>query len=339
MKIDDFDYPLPEELIAQFPPEKRGDSRLLLFDRKTGRISHLHFSEIVDFLGEADLLVFNDTRVIPARLLGRKESGGKVEVLLVREVEDGFWEALLRASKSPPAGGRLHLEGEIEAEVEERLEESFLLRLRSPGKLMAAIERYGRVPLPPYIGREPVRDEGERYQTIYAARNGAVAAPTAGLHFTEEIMDSLRGKGVGMEMITLHVGPGTFQPVRVENVDDHSMHEEYFEIGKGASERINETRGRGGRVIAVGTTSVRALESSFSGGKVLPKSGRTDIFIRPGYGFRVVDALITNFHLPKSTLFMLVSALVGTERLKDIYAEAVKERYRFFSYGDAMLIL
>jgi len=338
MKTTDFDYSLPEELIAQFPPKERGSSRLLVFNRKTNRIIHSQFREIISFLKDGDLLVFNDTRVIPARLLGKKESGGKVEVFLVRELEDGLWEAMIKASKSPSPGANLMLEDEIGAVLLKKEGNTFLLRLSSPGNLKETIMRVGRMPLPPYIKRDATALDRERYQNVFAKVDGAVAAPTAGLHFTNEIMDELANKGVKIETITLHIGPGTFQPVRAENIKDHKMHSEYFEVSADVAGKVNNTRAAGGRIVAVGTTVLRALESSFTEGKVLPKADWTDIFIHPGCRLKVVDSLITNFHLPKSTLFMLVSAIVGTKRVKEIYNEAVTEGYRFFSYGDAMLV-
>lgn len=339
MKTADFDYHLPEELIAQYPPKERGDSRLLVFDRKSSGISHLHFSEIVEFFDEKDILLFNDTRVFPARLLGHKESGGKIEVLLVREAEKDVWEAMIKASRRPKPGSRLLLTGGIEATLLKRLDNINLIKLKAKGDVREAIGKYGVMPLPPYVNRKAEREDGERYQTVYASKEGAVAAPTAGLHFTPGLMDEFDRKKIKREMITLHVGPGTFQPVKVEDIKDHVMHEEYFEVEKNVADSINGTREKGGRVAAVGTTVVRALESSFSDGKVLPKKGWTDIFVHPGCSFKVIDCLVTNFHLPKSTLFMLVSAFVGTDALKKIYEEAVREKYRFYSYGDAMLIL
>ncbi len=339
MRTDDFDYPLPEDLIANYPPERRGDSRLLVYNRGDDSISHCHFADLPRFLCRDDLLVFNDTRVIPARLLGHKETGGKVEILLIREIEAGLWEAMIKSSKGIKKGLKIHIDNEIDAEVDSVHDGKAYVRMRSDGDLKAAIDRCGRMPLPPYIKREVNPEDRERYQTIYAAKEGAVAAPTAGLHFTDEIMDELRSRGVEQAMVTLHVGPGTFQPVRVENIDAHTMHREYFEIDNMTAEKIEDARGKGARIVAVGTTVVRTLESAFSGGKVLPNRGWTDIFVHPGYRFKVVDSLITNFHLPRSTLFMLVAAMAGTDCLKEIYAEAVRERYRFFSYGDAMLII
>ncbi len=339
MKTDDFDYFLPEKLIAQFPPGERGDSRLLVFNRNSNRIIHSHFSEITGFFNNKDMLVFNNTRVIPARLFGKKESGGKIEVLLVRELEDGLWEAMIKASNSPSAGVKLKLEDEIDAVVLKKKDNTFILRLESRNNLKDTINRVGKIPLPPYIKREESSIDRERYQNVFARKDGAVAAPTAGLHFTDDILNEISEGGIKKEMITLHVGPGTFKPVRTENIEDHDMHREYFEVPETAAGRINDVKISGGRIVAVGTTVARALESSYSKGKVLPKKDWTGIFIHPGCRMNVVDCLVTNFHLPKSTLLMLVAAMVGTEKLKEIYNEAVANKYRFFSYGDAMLIL
>jgi len=339
VKTEDFDYNLPEELIAQHPSERRGDSRLLVFDRDKDCITHTAFANIVNWLDENDILVFNNTKVIPARFLGRKDSGGRVELFLVREVEEGLWEVMIKASKSPSKGSTLRLEGDIDAFLEDKLDGTWIARLTVEGELKSAMEKWGRMPLPPYIKRDAAGEDILRYQTVYAEKKGAVAAPTAGLHFTNEILKQITEKGVASAMLTLHVGPGTFKPVRVDNIKDHTMHREYFEIDEPAASLINQKRSCGGRIVAVGTTSVRSLESSCQNGKVLPNKGWTDIFIHPGYTFNAVDMMITNFHLPKSTLFMLVSAFAGAERLKEVYQEAIKERYSFFSYGDAMLIL
>ena len=342
MKTSDFDYLLPEELIAQNPPARRGSSRLLVFDREKEKISHKEFSDIIDFLNEGDILVFNDTKVIPARLFGCKETGGKIEILLIRELEGDLWECMLKSSKGAKTGMRFSLgEGDdiIHAEVMDKSDGSITVKLSSHGGVREAINRIGRMPLPPYVKRDAVKEDEERYQTIYASKEGAVAAPTAGLHFTPELMQRLEEKGVHTAMITLHVGPGTFQPVRVDDMENHRMHSEHFHISGSVAEKINSVREGGGRVVAVGTTTVRTLESSNDKGKVLPNEGETDIFVRPGSCFNVVDCMITNFHLPKSTLFMLVSAFAGTANMKKVYEEAVLERYRFFSYGDAMLII
>ena len=339
MKTNEFDYHLPEELIAQSPPRVRSHSRLLVHHRKENKVSHHTFQEISGFFGPNDLLVFNDTRVIPARLFGQKKTGGKVEVLLIRELKPDHWEAMVKTSKKTLPGTYFLLDGGIEGTVVELFDGTVLLKLQSIEGVKTAIEKYGTLPLPPYIKRPTTDEDKDRYQTVFARRDGAVAAPTAGLHFTEEIMNKIRENGAAIEMITLHVGPGTFQPVRADNLKAHKMHEEYFQIEKQVADKVNEVKEKGGRVISVGTTVVRALESSSQGGKLLPKKGWTDIFIHPGRSFEIVDAMVTNFHLPKSTLFMLVSAFVGTDQLKKVYEEAVREKYRFFSYGDAMLIL
>ncbi|MDT8317618.1 MAG: tRNA preQ1(34) S-adenosylmethionine ribosyltransferase-isomerase QueA [bacterium] len=342
MKTSDFDYLLPEELIAQSPPASRGASRLLVFHREKGRISHKSFSDIINLFDEGDLLVFNDTKVIPARLFGHKETGGRIELLLIREIEEDLWECMLKSSKGSKVGMTFSLgEGDdlIRALVVDRKEGSAIVKLSSAGGVKEMINKVGRMPLPPYVKRDAVKEDEERYQTIYASKEGAVAAPTAGLHFTPELMQGLKEKGVDSAMITLHVGPGTFQPVRVDDLENHRMHSEHFQISESVAKKINEVKERGGRVIAVGTTTVRTLESSNDKGKVLPNEGETDIFVRPGSRFNVVDCMITNFHLPKSTLFMLVSAFAGTANMKKVYEEAVLEKYRFFSYGDAMLII
>ena len=342
MKTSDFDYFLPEELIAQSPPSNRGASRLLVFDRKTDRISHQNFSDIVDFFDEGDLLVFNDTKVIPARLFGSKETGGKVEILLIREIEEDLWECMLKTSKGVKPGMRFSLgDGDdiIHAEVMDKKDGDLFVKLSSDKGVREMINQIGRMPLPPYVKRDATKEDEVRYQTIYASKDGAVAAPTAGLHFTPDLMKALNNKGVETAMITLHVGPGTFQPVRVVDLENHKMHSEYFSISESVANKINSVKEKGGRVVAVGTTTVRTLESSNENGKVLPNEGETDIFVRPGSRFNVVDCMITNFHLPKSTLFMLVSAFAGTGNMKKVYEEAVLEKYRFFSYGDAMLII
>ena len=342
MKTSDFDYALPEELIAQSPPASRGSSRLLVFEREAGTISHKEFTDILDFFDKGDLLVFNDTKVIPARLFGRKETGGKIEILLIREIKEDLWECMLKSSKGAKVGMNFSLgEGDdiIQADVMEKKDGSVIVKLRSDIGVRETINKIGRMPLPPYVKRDATKEDEARYQTIYALKDGAVAAPTAGLHFTPELMKALDEKGVETAMITLHVGPGTFQPVRVDDLENHKMHSEHFQINKSVAKKINEVKEKGGRVVAVGTTTVRTLESSNDKGKVLPNEGETDIFVRPGSRFNIVDCMITNFHLPKSTLFMLVSAFAGTANMKKVYEEAVLEKYRFFSYGDAMLII
>ena len=336
MRVEDFDYHLPEALIARHPPERRGESRLLALGADDADPRDLHFRDLPDLLRPGDLLVFNDTRVIPARLFGHKETGGRVEVLVERLL--GPHEALvhLRASKAPRPGMRLLLEGGVEAEVVDRREALFQVRFLSRTPLLELLERHGHVPLPPYIDRADEPLDRERYQTVFARRPGAVAAPTAGLHFDEAMLERLADAGVERAFVTLHVGAGTFQPVRVERVEDHVMHAEWLDVPEAVVTAVARARARGGRVVAVGTTALRALESAAQGGRLQPFQGETRLFVYPGYRFRVVDALITNFHLPRSTLLMLVSALAGRERVLAAYRHAVERRYRFFSYGDAM---
>ncbi len=340
MRRQDFRYELPPELIAQHPPAERSASRLMVLDRAGGRVSHRGVRDLPDLLAPGDLLVFNDTRVIPARLLGRKETGGRVEVLVERLRGGREVLAQVRASKSPRPGTRLLLEGGAAARVTGREEDFFVLAFEGDEPVAALLERIGHVPLPPYIARPDAGVDRERYQTVYARRAGAVAAPTAGLHFDEPLLEALRARGLTLGWVTLHVGAGTFQPVRVDDIREHRMHREWIEVGEAVCRQVAETRARGGRVVAVGTTSVRCLETAAGEDGVLrPFTGETDIFIYPGYRFRVVDALVTNFHLPESTLLMLVCAFAGTEAVLAAYREAVARRYRFFSYGDAMLVI
>jgi S-adenosylmethionine:tRNA ribosyltransferase-isomerase len=331
--LEDFDYALPPELIAQHPAAERSASRLLRVTRDS--IDDRAFTELPELLEPGDLLVFNDTRVIRARLLGRKASGGKVEVFVERILDEREALVQLRCSKSPAAGTRLLLEGELDAEVLDRSDDLYRLRFDGSAPLLELLERHGRVPLPPYINHAAVSEDAERYQTVYARQPGAVAAPTAGLHFDQPLLERLRQRGVGSAWLTLHVGAGTFQPVRVTNLDQHRMHAERYEIPATTRAALKETRARGGRIVAVGTTSVRALESAAQSGA---NEGETRLFIRPGFEFRAVDRMITNFHLPKSTLLMLVSAFAGRDRMLHAYRHAVEQRYRFFSYGDAMLV-
>ena len=338
MRTSDFDFELPDELIAQFPAARRSDSRLLCLDGNDGAIADRMFRDLPDLLAPGDLLVFNDTRVIKARLNGVKESGGKVEVLVERVLDEHRALAHVRASHAPKPGGRLMLAGAVEAEVLARRDDLFELRFDGDIPLTDLLERHGRLPLPPYITHAPGGDDEERYQTVYARNPGAVAAPTAGLHFDGDIMQALAARGVERAFVTLHVGAGTFQPVRVENVAEHKMHSEWYDIPQATVDAIHATRQRGGKVIAVGTTAMRALESAAQAGALAAGGGDTDIFITPGYRFRVVDRLLTNFHLPRTTLLMLVSAFGGTEHIREAYRHAVAQRYRFFSYGDAMLI-
>jgi S-adenosylmethionine:tRNA ribosyltransferase-isomerase len=339
LTLDDFDFDLPPALIAQHPASERSASRLLHLDKKT--LHDRQFVDLPQFINPGDLLVFNDTRVIKARLLGQKDSGGKVEVMIERIIDANHAVAQIRASKSPKPGSRIVIENAFTFSVTGRSGEQsefFALELSGPGDLFALIEQNGRLPLPPYITHGAEDDDQARYQTVFARHSGAVAAPTAGLHFDESMLAQLESSGAELTFLTLHVGAGTFQPVRVNDLSAHRMHRERFDIPQATVEAIARTRARGGRVIAVGTTSLRALEAAAQGGDLAAGAAETDIFITPGYRFRVVDSLITNFHLPKSTLLMLVSAFAGTDRIRAAYRHAVAQRYRFFSYGDAMLL-
>jgi len=337
MKRTDFNYKLPAELIAQKPLEQRSASRLLAFDRHSGRVKDRMFSDLPDLLNQGDLLVFNNTRVIPARLFGFKSSGGRVEILVERLLNKQECLAQVRASKSPKAGRKLVLEDGSELVVEGRQGSFFHIRSLETD-LMDLLQSQGHMPLPPYINREDTEVDRRRYQTVYAEKPGAVAAPTAGLHFDEALLARLKDAGVQSTTVTLHVGAGTFQPVRVDNIEDHQMHAEWLEVSQVACDAINAAKARGGRVVAVGTTAVRSLETAAQDGKLQPYTGDSRIFIYPPYQFRVVDAMITNFHLPESTLLMLVSAFAGQEPSLAAYRHAVEQRYRFFSYGDAMFI-
>ncbi|WP_426664718.1 tRNA preQ1(34) S-adenosylmethionine ribosyltransferase-isomerase QueA [Rhodanobacter aciditrophus] len=339
MKKSDFHFDLPHELIAQTPLPERSASRLLLLDVAAGSREDRMFRELPGFLRPGDLLVFNDTRVLPARLYGRKESGGAVEILIERVTGAHEATVQLGVSKKPKEGTWIELADGSRAVVLGRDESFFRLRFEAPEPLEKLLLRLGEMPLPPYIERHADASDLERYQTVYARAPGAVAAPTAGLHFDEALLAELRGRGVDFGYVTLHVGAGTFQPVRVEDISEHHMHREWLNVGAGLVEQIRRTRAAGGRVIAVGTTVVRALESATVDGELHPFAGETQIFIFPGYRITSIDGLITNFHLPQSTLLMLVSALAGREFMLDAYRHAVEQRYRFFSYGDAMLIL
>ncbi len=341
MNLSDFDYPLPEELVAQSPVTPRDASRLLVLPPEGGPV-HRAFTDLAEQLAPGDLLVFNDTKVIPARLVGRKASGGKVELLLCEPLEGGLgrrWRALGQASKPIRAGAVLAFEG-LSATVDEAEGEGFYrVTLDQEGAaLEEALARAGRIPLPPYIRRAPGAEDAVRYQTIWARSPGSAAAPTAGLHFTPGLLERLEARGVRRTAVTLHVGPGTFLPIRGDSLEGHRMHAERYEVSPEAAAAIAAARGRGGRVVAVGTTSVRTLESAWRDGAVQPGPGRTELFVRPGHAFRAVDALVTNFHLPRSTLLVLVCAFGGTERVLAAYRAAVAARYRFFSYGDAMLL-
>lgn len=338
MRTTDFDFNLPEELIAQFPAAERSASRLLRLDGKSGQLSDDWFRDLPEFLGPDDLIILNDTRVIKARLNGEKASGGKVEVMVERVIDNHRLLAQIRASRSPKPGSRLHIAGAFEAKVIERQDDLFLLEVLSPTPAIELIDRYGNLPLPPYISHAAGQHDEERYQTVFAREPGAVAAPTAGLHFDEAMIQRLRASGIAIAYVTLHVGAGTFQPVRVDNIQEHKMHSELYSVPQATVEAIRQARDRGGKVTAVGTTVLRALESAARGGELHAGSGETDIFITPGYRFQVVERLLTNFHLPKSTLLMLVSAFAGKEHIMHAYRHAIEARYRFFSYGDAMLI-
>ncbi|MGB0467186.1 MAG: tRNA preQ1(34) S-adenosylmethionine ribosyltransferase-isomerase QueA [Pontibacterium sp.] len=338
MQVKDFQFELPDELIASYPLEQRTQSRLLCLNGESGELIHRQFSDVLELVKPGDLMVFNDTRVIPARLFGQKESGGKIEVLIERVLDDKSALAHVRSSRSPKPGTKLLLEGGIEALMVARHDKLFELEFQLEGHLIEALEKFGHMPLPPYMKREDQLSDRERYQTVYNAKPGAVAAPTAGLHFDQKLLEKLSDKGVEQAFVTLHVGAGTFQPVQVDNILEHKMHAEYIEVSEQVCEQVKATRARGGRVIAVGTTSVRCLESASREGEIKPFMGDTDIFIYPGYQYRVVDALITNFHLPESTLLMLVSAFAGYEHVMQAYKVSVEQQYRFFSYGDAMFI-
>lgn len=339
-KLHDYDYHLPEELIGQSPREPRDHAKLMLVDKKNNKIEHKHFYDIIDYLKEGDILVRNSTKVIPARLFGHKDTGGVLEILLIKRIDLNTWECLLRPAKKLKLGQKLYIgsNNELIAELIEIKEDgNRVLRFEYEGAFEEVLDKLGNMPLPPYIV-ESLKDK-QRYQTVYAQRGESVAAPTAGLHFTKELLEKIEKKGIKIVDIFLEVGLGTFRPVQTEDVLDHKMHEEMFEIPEEAAEIINKAKAEGKRIISVGTTSTRALESSVDeDGKVIAQKGNTDIFIYPGYKFKVVDALITNFHLPKSTLLMLVSAFATREFMLDVYKTAVEEQYHFFSFGDAMFI-
>ena len=339
MRKSDFYFDLPEELIAQTPLERRDSSRLLHLDKVTGELEHRHFYELLDYLRERDCMVFNDSRVLPARLIGSRPTGGSVELVLLRDLGEGRWECLSRPGrKTKPGTEILFGNGELKATVESVAEGgNRIVRFDYEGIFLEVLERLGKMPLPPYI-KEELQDS-ERYQTVYSREIGSAAAPTAGLHFTKELMEKIAAKGVKLCYVTLHVGLGTFRPVKAEEIEDHEMHSEFCIIPEETARIVSETKKKGGRVIAVGTTSCRTLESfAREDGSLPAASGWTNIFIYPGYTFKCVDAMVTNFHLPESTLIMLVSALAGREHVLHAYEEAVKERYRFFSFGDAMFI-
>ena len=340
MKTHDFFYELPEELIAQTPLEQRDASRLMVLDRRSGEVTHRHFYDVIDYLQPGDCLVMNDSRVLPARLLGHRPTGGAVEVLLLRDLGDKKWECLCKPGRKMQAGSEVIFgDGELNATVTEVLDDgNRVVEFHYEGIFLEVLERLGKMPLPPYIKAE--LEDQERYQTVYSREVGSAAAPTAGLHFTEDLLDQIRAKGIQTAFVTLHVGLGTFRPVKAEEITEHRMHSELCMIGKETADILNETKRNGGRIICVGTTSCRTLESLVNeDGTFEPKSKWTEIFIYPGYTFKAMDGLITNFHLPESTLVMLVSAFAGRENVLNAYQEAVKERYRFFSFGDAMCIM
>ena len=344
MHIDLFDYTLPEELIAQSPTENRSESRLMVIDRKTGSVNHKKFYDVLDYLEKGDCLVLNNSRVLPARLLGQKaETGGKVEFLLTKRLNGDLWETMVRPGKRVKPGDVIVFseDPKLSAVIRDFSEDGTrTAEFQYSGNFMEVLSMVGRMPLPPYIQRQSKEEDKERYQTVYSKKEGSVAAPTAGLHITESLLEEIRKKGIHLAYVTLHVGIGTFRPVKSENIEDHKMHFEEYEISDEAATLINTTKQKGGRIVAVGTTSTRTLESAAGEtGIVKAGSGRTDIFIYPGYRFRVIDSLITNFHLPKSTLLMLISALYDRTAILEAYRIAVAEQYRFFSYGDAMLIL
>ena len=334
MKLSDFSFELPESLIAQFPTENRTDSRLLVSNND---ILDDFFRNLGTYLDPGDLLVLNDTKVIPARLFGRKESGGKIEIMLERLVGNNTALAMIRSSRSPKIGSLLELENKTKVLVKDKQEGIYLLQFKCDD-IDELLKGCGHIPLPPYISRNDIKEDQNRYQTVYANHSGAVAAPTAGLHFDKELLSKLKKMNIDHTFVTLHVASGTFQPVKVDNIEEHQIHSEYFEINQSTADMINQTKKRGGKIIAVGTTSVRVLESSFKDGKVRAQKGDTQIFIYPGFNFNVVDKLITNFHLPKSSLLMLVSAFVGHEKMHEIYQHAIDRKYRFYSYGDSTLL-
>jgi S-adenosylmethionine:tRNA ribosyltransferase-isomerase len=338
MKKSDFSYQLPEELIAQSPLSERHDSRLLCLNKHTGQLADKQFTDFIDLIDERDLLVFNDTKVIPARLFGVKTTGGKVEILIERVLDDHQAIAHVRASKSPKAGAVIKLDGGYSCVVQGRVEDLFQLEFKGDKPLLEILEQIGHIPLPPYIDRVDDEADVSRYQSVFAKHVGAVAAPTASLHFDLAMMEKIKAKGIATAFVTLHVGSGTFQPVRVEDLSQHVMHKEYFSVSTDVVNAVSQARARGGRVIAIGTTAVRALESASKTGQLEPSFGDTDLFITPGYQFKSVDAILTNFHLSESTLLMLVAAFAGYQPVMSAYQHAISQAYRFFSYGDAMFL-
>lgn len=338
MKKSDFNYHLPEHLIAQKPLDKRVASRLLLMDKGTGRLKDQQFINFVDLINKNDLLILNDTKVIPARLYGTKQTGGKVEILIERVIDDDQAIAHIRSSKSPKAGTIIELENNFSCSVMGRENDLFFLEFSTNVTILELLDLIGHIPLPPYISRADNADDLNRYQTVFAQQVGAVAAPTAGLHFDQTMMETIDNKGIAKAFVTLHVGSGTFQPVRVDDLSEHIMHKEYYSVLQTTVDAVQQARARGGRVIAIGTTAVRALESASISGQLTAGFGDTDLFITPGYQFKSVDAMLTNFHLPESTLLMLISAFSGYEHVMQAYQHAIEQSYRFFSYGDAMFL-
>lgn len=339
MKKSDFNYHLPPELIAQKPLAERSASRLLILPRHGGSVRDAVFNDFIELLSTDDLLVFNDTKVIPARLFAHKASGGKVEILIERLEDERQALAHVRASKAPKPGSLLILENGVQCRMLEREADLFRLAFECEGNLLSLLSEIGHIPLPPYIERADDNDDLHRYQTVYARQAGAVAAPTAGLHFDDAAMQRLKQRGIPTSFVTLHVGSGTFQPVRVEDLSQHVMHKEYYEVSPDCVEAVRQAKARGGRVVAIGTTAVRALESASQSGNLQAGNGDTSLFITPGYQFKTVDALLTNFHLPESTLLMLISAFAGYDNVMSAYSHAIQQGYRFFSYGDAMAII
>lgn len=338
MRTTDFDFYLPDDLIAQFPAKERSASRLLRLDGKTGKLADEKFIDLPEFIAPGDLLVFNNTKVIKARLAGSKATGGQIEALIERMIDTQHALAHIKSSRSPKPGSKLLFADAFEAEVIERQDDLFLIKILSNRDLLDLLDQYGSLPLPPYIEHDADAHDDERYQTVYAEQPGAVAAPTAGLHFDEAMLERLKVHGVNIAYVTLHVGAGTFQPVRVDNISEHKMHSELYSVPEETVALIKATQAQGKKVTAIGTTSMRALESAARSGELMAGSGDTDIFITPGYEFKVVERILTNFHLPKSTLLMLVSAFAGLEHIQQAYQHAIAQKYRFFSYGDAMLI-
>ncbi|WP_133406334.1 tRNA preQ1(34) S-adenosylmethionine ribosyltransferase-isomerase QueA [Parashewanella tropica] len=340
MRVADFSFDLPDELIARYPTKERTASRLLTLDGNSGEVHDKCFTDLIDFIEAGDLMVFNNTRVIPARLFGQKATGGKLEILVERMLDNKRILAHVRSSKSPKVDAIIHLDNDYQMKMLARHDALFELELLSDRTVLEVLEEIGHMPLPPYIDRPDEDSDKERYQTVYNENPGAVAAPTAGLHFDDDTLAKLKAKGVNTAFVTLHVGAGTFQPVRVDDIEDHVMHSEWANVPADVVEQIKQTKAAGKRVIAVGTTSVRSLESAAkaNGGEIAPFSADTDIFIYPGYEFSVVDAMVTNFHLPESTLIMLISAFAGKQSVMNAYQHAIEEKYRFFSYGDAMFI-